>query len=201
MWHTLNNSAAGTQAIIIGKGPSLDAWIQAGMPKKEGSVMIGINHAAFIGPCDYGITTHGNFPEFGDIPTRWIIGLPLTDNNPRDARVWHRRPWVHSWFVHTHAQNDHVLQQTRDEIAESRMLWGRNNSGNNAVHLAWYLGATSLMFVGCEGTPEYAQACDTMPGIRPLQTAAAFHYPNYRQTNDHVAGVLFGTCWAHWGSP
>jgi hypothetical protein len=201
MWHELNNSRAGSTAVIVGKGPSLDAWIQAGGPSQANIVTIGLNHAAAIGPCDYGITTHGDYPEFASIPTRWIIGLPLSNHNPRDRNRWRRKPWVTSWFVHTHENNDDLLAQTRDEISESRALWGRNNSGNNAVHLAHYLGATQLLFVGCEGTPEYAEACASMPGIRPLQAAASYHYPNYRRTNEHAAERLFGTRWSHWGAP
>ena len=52
---SLNNLYSGKPGIIIGRGPSLDQWLE-GSPKPDDSVVIGINGACDVTPCDFSVS-------------------------------------------------------------------------------------------------------------------------------------------------
>jgi len=187
-WESLANSAAGRPALVIGKGPSLDAWLAAKQPQPENAVLIGVNHAAAIVPCHFAATTHGEHDDYGTIQTQWLVAIPYAGKTTPP-------PWAAHWFIHLHGF--HLLNQSRADIARAHILWNQSSSAHPAIHLAWYLGCTSLTLVGLDGGHGYAQAVKstTSPPVNPNG------YRGTRKDTDKGAALLFGTSWGHWGPP
>lgn len=185
-----------THAFVIGKGPTLDQWLVAGCPHPQGTIIIGVNHAAAVVPCHYAVTSHPNASDLGRIiGPRWVITRPC------HSPFWTQPNWAWTSFWHTSRHNDYLLTLSRDQLARTQHLWGRNNSGNMAIHLAWILGAQSLTLVGMEGTNNYATAVVHISPPHHAETQLISDYPKYRLTNQFLAEHLFGTRWSHWGSP
>lgn len=153
-WHEFANAAAGRQAVVIGKGPSLDAWIAAGEPCEPDAVKIGVNQACAVVRCDFGATNHHYETPMGD--TCWLESLPHGKKNYQ-ASSWQRSHWATHWFLHVHGWE--LLDQTREQVIESRQLFNMYSSINPAIHLAWLLGCTRLIVVGVDpATNGYASS-------------------------------------------
>lgn len=200
-WESLANSAKGRPAIVIGKGPSLDTWLAAGTPQPDHAVIIGVNHAATLVGCHFGVTSHGEHAPFGDIPTRWCISLPIGVGEARllTPESFRKPAWARHWFAHTPKHEDPLvrdehLSHTRAQIADLHSLWNSTSSAHPAIHLAWYLGCTSLCLIGCDGAHGHAQAAMTI-GCRPHPDG----YFGTRRNTDRAAERLFGNRWSHWG--
>ena len=193
-WHALNNAYAGRPAVLIGKGPSLQTWLDAGSPIPDNAVLIGINHAAGSIPCDYAVTTHGEAPYLEHISTRWVVGLPLWPHTTK-PECWQRPAWCPHWFLHVCGW--HLLDQTRDQIADLHSLWNHTSSAHPGIHLAWYLGCSSLTLVGIDGGNGYAEAMHKL-SPPPGPDAA---YASMRKSTERACNHLFGNAWSHWGQP
>jgi hypothetical protein len=200
-WHELQHAVWDTHAIIIGKGPSLDAWLAAGRPNPHDAVIIGINHATALHPCHFGVTTHPEHEAFGDIETLWCVSLPIGGPSAQLTPQSLRKPaWAAHWFLHTTASladRDLLLQQDRSQIADQHTLWCNSSSAHPAIHLAWYLGCDQITLVGLDGGHGYAQAVQqtTSPPAHPKG------YLGTRRDTDRACERLFGTRWQHWAQP
>jgi hypothetical protein len=158
----LNNLHAGRPAVIIGKGPSLDAWLEAGCPQPEGAVRIGVNQVAAVVPeVTYSVSGDAQMdrPEHLALPTQWLRAVPyrtctgkLTYGNclPDAVIRFHCYPAVTEF-------SRAILKSSRDEVAALVWLHGALSSADPAVHLAWYLGCTELLLVGIDGGEGRAQ--------------------------------------------
>lgn len=200
-WHQLAASQAGRRALILAKGPSLDLWLAAGRPHEEGALVIAINEAACVG-AQYGLSNHHNLPHAHEHPVQWVVSLP-TGKKDFTPPSWRLPPWASHWFLHVHGRE--LLAQTREQIAESRLLYNQSSSAQPAVHFAWYLGCTSLLFVGLDGghTPAHSQTvaarCPRMPPPgAPAHRSPAEHYALMAAHTTTAAETLFSTAWSHW---
>lgn len=161
-WHEFANAAVGRQAVVIGKGPSLDSWIAAGEPSAPDALRIGVNHACAAVRCDFGVTNEHGPLAMG--PTCWFESLPRGKKDYQ-APSWERSPWATHWFLHVHGWT--LLDQTREQVIESRQLFNMHSSINPAIHLAWLMGCTRLLLVGVDldvnGTAAVVDRPDTWP--------------------------------------
>lgn len=201
-WEQLANSAQDRPAIILGKGPSLDLWLQSpSLPvsaagvSESSPIIIGINHAAQLTPCHFGVTTHPENVEYADIPTQWLVSLPYP-RTMADSH-WIKPAYAAHWFLHTHGLQ--LLEQTREQIADLHSLWNQSCSAHPALHFAWYLGCTSVLFVGLDGTTTYAQAV-AQTKTKPVK-GGGLQYAGNRADTETGARILFGDRWSHWGPP
>ena len=193
LWHELNNRHAGGQmALIVGKGPTLDAWLAAGCPRPDcPHVVIGVNHAGarFPFPADYHISGH-KFAEFGDIPGAWAVGVNSQDSR-RDVH-WDVPEYAAWWFLVTYGWKARSF--TRDQIARTHRLFHQTSSAQLALHFAWYLGFDSVQLIGIDGGRAHAQAMADVPGV----TAPTADYDLLRQHTHDLADHLFPRRWWHW---
>jgi hypothetical protein len=193
------NLHAGRPFVVIGKGPSLDAWLAAGCPQPDGALRIGVNHAGGAVACDYNVSVHDivDKPEWRDIPGTWFTGLPQPPLNPHPERSGHevrclwREPHA-QWFLTTFREE--VLTWPREKLALLPWLYVWSSSAQPAIHLAWFMGAASLMLVGMDGGTMQAQASQAVPGGQSPEQ----DYTRFREHTTKAADALFGPRWHHW---
>lgn len=194
----LNNREAGRPAVIIGKGPSLDAWLAAGCPQPQGAVRIGVNQVAAVVPAVvYSVSGDAQMDrtEHLALPTQWLRAVPyetcegrLTygEHLPEHVIRFHCYPAVPEFSAA-------CLNGTRDELASMTCLHGAMSSADPAVHLAWYLGCTEVLLVGIDGGSGRAQAMEGR-GDRSGP-------PSYDEMRESVrirAQRFFPFRWKHW---
>ncbi len=194
-WHELNNLHAGGQmALIVGKGPSLDAWLAQGCPRPDcAHAVIGVNHAgaAFPFTADYHVSGH-KFAEFGQIPGTWVVGI-----NPQDSRRdehWDLPAYAAHWFLVTYGYRGR--DYTREQIARTHRLFHQTSSAQLALHFAWYLGFEAVQFIGIDGGRAHAGSMQSVAGVTP-PTA---DYDHLRRHTRDLADRLFPGRWWHWGT-
>lgn len=195
----LNNRHARRPAVIIGKGPILDAWLKAGCPQPEGAVRIGVNQVAAVVPeVVYSVSGDAqmDLPEHLALPTQWLRAVPyqkcagggLTygEHLPEKVIRFHCQPAVPEFSTA-------CLNSTRDEVAALTWLHGAMSSADPAVHLAWYLGCTEVLLVGIDGGSVRAQVMEGQ-GDRSGPPS----YDKLRQCVREGAQRFFPGRWRHW---
>ena len=194
----LNNLHAGRPAVIIGKGPSLDAWLAAGCPQPEGAVRIGVNQVAVVVPeVVYSVSGDAQMdsPEHLALPTQWLRAVPYETREgrltygqrlPDKVIRFHCYPAVPEFATA-------CLNSSRDEVAALTWLHGAMSSADPAVHLAWYLGCTEVLLVGIDGGSVRAQVMEEQ-GDRSGPPS----YDKLRQCVREGAQRLFPFRWRHW---
>ena len=197
----LANLHAGRPGVVIGKGPSLDAWLAAGCPQPAGAVRIGVNHVGGAVACDYNVSVHDHvvLPDLAGIPGRWLTGLPQPAMNPNTAwpqglKVQWRPPPDLGFYM---TFSDEVLGWSRERLALLPWLYVHSSSVQTAIHLAWYLGCSSLMLVGIDGGRWQSQATQAVPGGK----SAPQDYSRFQKHTTLVCDRLFGHRWRHWMPP
>lgn len=195
----LNNWHAGRPAVVIGKGPSLDAWLAAGGPQPEGAVRIGVNQVAAVVPeVPYSVSGDAqmDMPEHLALPTQWLRAVPYRTREGQVSYGQHLPAEVirfHCFPACQEAARD-CLHSTREGLSGVPWLYGAMSSANPAVHLAWYLGCTELLLVGIDGGAGRAQV---MAGQGDRSGPPS--YDALRQSVQAQAAALFPCRWRHWG--
>lgn len=175
-WAELNGAFEGREAVIVGKGPSLDRWIEAGCPRADSAVVIGINNVAAV------LRERGVKVEFsvsgdceadkwlelqeGHLGTAWVRGVPFKYPGPENRPTFTLPKPVPYWYLGDLGE-DWQLEQSREEIADRRRLFSGMVSTTPAVQFAWYLGCTSVMLVGVDGEGGRAGAVGRLPDRNP----------------------------------
>lgn len=206
-WESLANSAAARPAIILGKGPSLDAWLAHGCPHPDNAVIIGINDVTATLPATlhvpWSVSTH-RYEQWKDLPTQWVISIPATQSSPL---VWNKEEWTApAWAAHNflHMIGLQVAADlTREDLASTHILANHSSSAQPAIHFAWYLGCTSCTLVGIDGPGPQGQhygparhGAYLKPPHPGLQT-----YTGMKLDTERLCNILFDTRWSHWGTP
>ena len=195
-WQEAIKSTTALHAYILGKGPTLDQWINAGRPCPPDALLIGVNHAAAVAPCQYAVTSHPELAALGQITgPRWIVARPCRSTD------WPSPAWAWSSFWHTSKNHDHLLTLSPDQLARTQHLWGTNNSGNMAIHLARILGAQSITLVGMDGDSKYAEAVAKISEPINVRNLPTGRFAKFKTSNQTLAERLFGSRWGHWGPP
>lgn len=196
----LCNLHAGRPAVVIGKGPSLDAWLAAGCPQPEGAVRIGVNQVAAVVP-DVPFSVSGDAQMDLDchlvLPTQWLRAVPYKTRTNAISYGTHLPPAV-ILFHDPEASHAAAVcgRGSRQEVQRLGWLQGGLSSANPAVHLAWYLGCTSLLLVGIDGGPARATAMKNQ-NDRPGPPS----YDALRESVREQAQHLFPFQWRHWEPP
>jgi hypothetical protein len=164
-WKDYFDLHRGESAIILGKGPSAAEW--ARLPR-DGRKVIAINDAGKIAPADYHISRHNRVNlSIPEAPGVWF--MPLVDgwelDNTPYSSLEFRYPAVPGaiWFVPTPCPGRVV---DRDVLRDLRLMPTPGGSAVNATILAWYMGFSSVEFVGVDGGSALA-ASNTLTLIAP----------------------------------
>lgn len=189
---SLANAHAGQPAVVIGKGPTLDAWIAAGCPQPAGAVRIGVNHVGGAVACDYNVSVHSDQPEMDAIPGVWLRGIAHGWDLPFAKTKWQLPNGGH-WML---TGSGIPLLTDRAVVADCRWFYCASSSAQPAIQLAWYLGCPELMLVGIDGGRQQAKAAVAVPGGQ----SPAQDYSRMTQGAHHVADTLFGTRWRRWSA-
>lgn len=188
-WPALMNSCSGRPAVVIGKGPTLDAWLAAGCPQPEGAVRIGVNQVAEVVPeVPFSVSGDCQMNHYLHLPTQWVRGLPYRENSCTIDTP--PRNWIEVHVFHTDVA---ALHLTREEIAKHPRLFKKVCSTNHAVHFAWYLGCSSLLLVGIDGGSSRSEIISRTPD-RPPPPSYDFMLSSVRDECD----ILYGRRWSHW---
>lgn len=207
-WESLSNSASGRPALILGKGPSLDAWIAADCPHPEQALLIGINDVVATLPNDlhvpWSVSTH-RCPEWQHLRTKFVVSYPSVQAAAMTwSEQWLVPDWVAHVFLHVIGGFHAAKALTREQIAKSHILANQSSSAQPALHFAWYLGCSSLTLVGIDGATSdgihhYGPTRHTSYLSPP--TPGTFAYSSMRRDTEQIASTLFGNAWSHWGTP
>ncbi len=196
----LCNLHAGRPAVVIGKGPTLDAWLAAGCPQPAGAVRIGVNQVAAVVP-DVPFSVSGDAQMDMDchlaLPTQWLRAVPYQTREGVTSHGAHLPPAVilfHDPAV-SHA-GAACRASSRDHLRRLGWLQTGFSSANPAVHLAWYLGCTSLLLVGIDGGPTRATVMQAA-NDRPSPPS----YDAMRSSVREQANHFFPDQWQHWEPP
>jgi hypothetical protein len=194
----LNNRHAGRPAVIIGKGPSLDAWLAAGCPQLEGAVRIGVNQVAAVVPeVAYSVSGDAQMDmlEHLALPTQWLRAVPYMTRMGNLLYGHHLPDKVIRFNCHpaSVAFREACLNSSREQMAAMTWLHGAMSSADPAVHLAWYLGCTEVLLVGIDGGEGRAQV---MEGHGDRSGPPC--YDKIRQCVREGAQRLFPWRWRHW---
>lgn len=152
-WEDHCGSRRAETAAIFGRGPSLKDWIDDGSPK-IGDFKIGINHTGLLTRCDYNVSRH-YLEVFSSAPGEWFIPFIHDWEYMEGYSKCHfvRPIFEYQWFIPVAPS---FFSPTRQDMKNLRTFFTDGGSANCAVELAYYLGASSIVFVGIDGGTEYA---------------------------------------------
>jgi hypothetical protein len=191
-WEQHYNSRRGQTAVIFGKGPSLDAWIECGSPKL-GHFKIGINHTGIITECEYNVSRHYT-QDFSRAIGEWF--MPLIHNweyAPSYSKCSFVRPiFDHHWFIPV---DPSFFNPTKEDIRSLKTIYTDGGSANCAIEIAYYLGASKVVFVGVDGGCGYAKAASGFNGMMSSE------YDSLKEKTIHAAERRFGKNYEFWKSP
>ncbi|MFO7599369.1 MAG: hypothetical protein R6X27_06110 [Candidatus Desulfacyla sp.] len=140
----------GETCYIIGAGPSSTKFTRS---EKVPHFSIGINEAVKTVGCTYGITTDKDaFVKFGNEEVIWFLpeymnerpGVPSKEPTVpgKNIVLWKMTTW----------RDISKLDQSLENLAESKELFCYSSSAHPAVHLAYYMGAREVVLVGIDGS-------------------------------------------------
>jgi hypothetical protein len=154
MFEELMNKHEGAKAYVLGKGPSLDKFTQP-----DDGIVIGVNNVGNRFDLDYVVCTDGyeysNDTQLSDAKTR-LVALPYRDQMNGRKRS-HDIKDGDIWFLHCHdiRRDGCAARLTKEQVRETRWLYTASSSIQPAIHLAWYLGCTSMELYGVDGGGQY----------------------------------------------
>lgn len=194
----LKNLHAGKPAVVIGKGPTLDAWLAAGCPQAAGAVRIGVNQVGCrVSDVAYSVSGDCQMDFYLKLPGIWLRGLPYETARgeviTERPAAWEERGVVS--FDASRVGDQELLTEPREVLAAFEWLYCHVSSTNPAVHLAWYLGCSELMLVGIDGGTERAGCLYGLPD------RGSGDYDVMKRSVEAECDVLFGSRWKHWGPP
>lgn len=206
-WQSLNNLYSGKPGIIIGRGPSLDQWLEEGSPKPDDSVVIGINGACDVTPCDFSVSCDADANSLVGINTKWVRGIPYITNSIPIApgkvepgrETWELPSGIEELAFyhgeHDAPGRDSRIRQTRKHIELFRRLYCSSSSMHPAIHFAWYLGCQKVMVVGMDGHGGRAKATQHLPGKEPPPDHI---YAKMRTESENLLNTLFPNAWVRY---
>lgn len=173
----------GFTAYVVGKGVSFDAWKSDGFKLPPKSISIGINHVYKFAPVKFSTTCHPtevygnekiNIPCFsGYRINQCPVPTPL-------------RSFTFSTDQHRRFQQ---LKYTKEQILDMRKFYCASSSSQPAIHLAWLMGCTDIVLIGCDGGSGYSECFDksTLSDSRI--------YNLIRRDNERMLNILYPGRW------
>jgi hypothetical protein len=160
-WEDHYLSRRGETAVIVGRGPSLDDWIDSGSPN-EGHFKIGINHTGIITKCEYNISRH-YFEAYEKAVGEWFMPfIHEWEYAPSYTKCHFVRPiFHHHWFIPVAPS---FFRPTREDMRDLKTFYTDGGSANCAVELAYYLGASRVILIGIDGGCGYAKSTEGIGG-------------------------------------
>lgn len=172
-------------AVVIGKGPSVDKWQEAGSKLPENAVIVGINDIGNHIPCDYVVTAKPSLLK----PLKSPYVLFTTDDG--DWAEYEKHGW--NYFPHTvdPKRTRKRLNVTKAQLAKSGEFYAASSSAQIAIHFAWLLGVSNIMLIGIDGKGGYSKLIEDKPwGIEK--------YSMMRKDTEATLNILFGNKWKDW---
>jgi hypothetical protein len=186
-FENLNNRYAGFPCILLGRGPSLDKWLE-NKPDTSGHIVIGINNVCSVTKTHYSISCDQDANQWSHHPTQWIRGIPYLNAWGKESSFLPDDSLPFAHFGNTVEGRAGRLRQTRDELAKSKQLYIATSSSHPAIHFAYYLGCSSLTLVGFDGTGGRAKVTDDGTSRTPPPDS---HYADMRKISAMLCDKLF----------
>jgi hypothetical protein len=166
MFEGLMNKHEGSKAYVLGAGPSLDNFTQP-----DDGLVIGVNDVGKRFTLDYVVSTDGYVMDgktFLSEATVRLIALPYRHKDT--GNLSHSINPEDEWFLHCHdiRRDGCAARLTKEQVRDTRWLYTASSSIQPAIHLAWYLGCTSMQLVGVDGGSGQATGLEhdhAKPGI------------------------------------
>lgn len=147
---------------------ALDSECQPWLPDLRGVAVLDLNEEE-----------HGGSKWGKDRKSAYLIGA-------KKVCFWQSTPGMSQ-----HGPNQKYLEQTREELRDSRRLYRYQITIMPLIHFAWYCGFTTLNLVGCEGNGTPDRMYDER-GLGRIRTGPPIYrsYQSARIEQDRVMGLL-----------
>jgi len=198
----LKNRHQGETIWIIGTGPGLDRLVSS--PADLIGPRIFLNRSAYVAPPSDGETYwlvmddvfggHGNGAHWDDHLAKVISGKaetlavfrdPLLNRDPPTPAP--RGENILTWAHNTVRPKSRLLDLSRDEVADIGALYVECGSAAPAAHLAWFMGADMIRFVGLDGGHQRAKC---LQQYYDTPSRGGWGYGMMTSSGHHVANEL-----------
>jgi len=196
-WASLNFRYPHFPGIVLGRGPSLDRWIEQNPEPPEGHILIGVNNVCSVVPCQFSVSCDTDANYWSDYPTQWVRGIPYLDYANRKTSMLPDEVGD-CWFNHgtnTIESREASLMQSRSEIAKSRNLFIATSSAHPAIHLSAYIGLERITLVGMDGCGGRAKCTDDGTSRTPPSDK---DYQGMKEITERICNTLYRDNWCHW---
>jgi len=187
----------GCTAVIFGKGPSLDLWIKNGKPLPGNNITIGINSTGLVYGCNYNITRHNRKLELADSGQSIF---PITDGWELSGSkyvdvVFRKVPDGALWFIPIPYKN---RVPSREEMRDCRVMVTPGGSCVNAIMLAYYTGASDILFIGVDGDDFKESYSESFKEKSKIVPDTLEKYKGLKAHSNYFANVLFKGRFKYW---
>lgn len=190
----LRERHAGATIHIVGCGPSLDRFDLAAF-ERPGSISICVNHAIDVVPRRSArywilqdIDVARSFAYRKPLCARLVPTTILEALAQDHTEIF--RAWANDYFTLWRPQTDTPVV-TRDAAAASYSLYVCQGTVTPAAHLAWFLGAGRVVFVGCDGgVGTSAEQANAVRTAEERQSRVGVDYTLMRRSAERVLRLL-----------
>lgn len=187
---SFNQKYAGREGWIFGRGPTTyDKEQIANIKEPIWFINDAVDWERFASHADTFFCAL-EFPKFEEYAWRCrsMVMAGFMNHHPLDG-IRRVVQFVHRWH-RTENEDDpqgplwHLLSQTRDQLADSRILYQHASTMLIAIHFAWFCGVRKLNLVGCDCIPTEKRNGKPATSQDPVKA----YNPELPQGNDDGGG-------------